>query len=175
LRSSIWLLPAFALLRFASTTFVLRLVFNCRFDFGGGFFFFPSSLLGYLFGPYRHLLGVRASGWLARFEEWMLTSAEAHDLEEDLASVDASIGNLTGGSGAMAGKTWDFGESLVMEKMIKKMEKEGYFSVGRAKLLPVGQTVPSLNEGYAVVFRDYFSCGLRLPSIMFLHEVLKEF
>jgi hypothetical protein len=75
----------------------------------------------------------------------------------------------------MARKTWDFSESLVMEKMIKKMEKEGYFSVGRAKLLPVGQTVTSLNEGYAVVFRDYFSCGLRLPSIMFLREVLEEF
>jgi hypothetical protein len=64
----------------------------------------------------------------------MLMSAEAHDLEEDLASLDASIGDLIGGSGAMAGRTWDFGESLVTEKMIKKMEKEGYFSIGRAKL-----------------------------------------
>jgi hypothetical protein len=37
----------------------------------------------------------------------MLTSAEARDLEEDLASVDASIGDLTGGSEveAMAAKT----------------------------------------------------------------------
>jgi hypothetical protein len=129
------------------------------------------------FGPYRHLLGVRASGWLARFEEWMLTSAEARDLEEDLASVDASIGDLTGGSeaGAMARKTWDFGKSLVMEKMIKKMEKEGYFSVGWAKLPPVGKTVPSPTEGCAMVFRDYFSCGLCLPSITFLRVVLEEF
>jgi hypothetical protein len=60
----------------------------------------------------------------------MLTSAEAHDLEEDLASVDTSIGDLTGGSWVMAGKTWDFGELLVTEKMIKKIEKEGYFSGG---------------------------------------------
>jgi hypothetical protein len=60
----------------------------------------------------------------------MLTIAEAHDLGEDLASVDASIGDLTGGSWVMAGKTWDFGKSLVTEKMIKKMEKEGYFSSG---------------------------------------------
>jgi hypothetical protein len=106
-----------------------------------------------------------------------LTSAEARDLEEDLASVDASIGDLTGGSeaGAMAGKTWDFGKSLVMEKMIKKMEKEGYFSIGRAKLPPVGQTVPSPAEGYAMVFRDYFSYGLCLPSITFLRVVLQEF
>jgi hypothetical protein len=164
----------FALLCFVSATFVLCLVFECRFGFGGGFFF-PSSPPGYLFCPYRHLLGVRASRWLACFEEWMLMSAEARDLEEDLASVDAPIGDLTGGSGAMAGKAWDFGESLVTEKMIKKMEKERYFSVGRPKLPPAGQTMPSPNEGYAVVFRDQFSCSLRLPSITFLREVLEEF
>jgi hypothetical protein len=52
----------------------------------------------------------------------------------------------------MAGKAWDFGESLVTEKMIKNMEKEGYFSIGRAELPPAGQIVPSPLEGYAVVF-----------------------
>jgi hypothetical protein len=62
-----------------------------------------------------------------------------------------------------------------MEKMIRKMEREGYFSAGRAEPPPAGQTVPSYAEGYAVVFRDYFSCGLRLPSITFLQEVLEEF
>jgi hypothetical protein len=59
--------------------------------------------------------------------------------------------------------------------MIKKMEKEGYFSVGRAEPPSVGQNVPSPAEGYAMVFRDYFSCSLRLPSITFLREVIKEF
>jgi hypothetical protein len=38
----------------------------------------------------------------------MLTSVEARDLEEDLASVDMSIGDLTRGSGAMAGKDMEF-------------------------------------------------------------------
>jgi hypothetical protein len=75
----------------------------------------------------------------------------------------------------MAGKAWDFGESLVTEKMIKNMEKEGYFSIGRAELPPAGQIVPSPLEGYAVVFWDYFSYGLHLPTITFLHEVLEEF
>jgi hypothetical protein len=62
----------------------------------------------------------------------MVASVVAQELEEDLASVNASIGDLVGSSEAdvMAGKTWDFGESLVTEKMIKKMEKEGYFSIG---------------------------------------------
>jgi hypothetical protein len=55
----------------------------------------------------------------------MLTSDEACDLEEDLTS----IGDLVGGgeTETMARKTWDFGESLVTERMIKKMEKEGLF------------------------------------------------
>jgi hypothetical protein len=35
--------------------------------------------------------------------------------------------------------------------------------------------VPSPAEGFAVVFRDYFSCGLRLPSVIFLREVLEAF
>jgi hypothetical protein len=67
-----------------------------------------------------------------RYEECMVASVVAQELEEDLASVNASIGDLVGSSEAdvMAGKTWDFGESLVTEKMIKKMEKEGYFSIG---------------------------------------------
>ena len=46
------------------------------------------------FGPYRHLLGIRAAGWSARFEECMLASASALEfeklVEEDLGSVSAS-------------------------------------------------------------------------------------
>jgi hypothetical protein len=73
---------------------------------------------------------------------------------------------------AMAGKTFDFDKSLIMEKMIKKMEKEGYFPIGRAEPLSAGQTMASRAEGYTVVFRSWVLC---LPSIMVLHEVLEEF
>ena len=59
------------------------------------------------FGPYHRLLGVRASGWFAHFEECMIASAEAQELEEVLAGVEASIGDLIGAeeAEAMAGKT----------------------------------------------------------------------
>jgi hypothetical protein len=60
-------------------------------------------------------------------------------------------------------------------KMIRRMEKEGMFLAGRAKPPQPGETVPSPGEGYVVVFRGYFSCGLRLPSVKFLHQVLEEF
>ena len=95
---------------------------------------------------------------------------------EDLASIEASVGDLIGveEAGLMAGKTWDFGPSLMTKKMITKLEKEGTFPTDRAKP-PQGETVPSPGKDYAVVFKDYFSCGLRLPSVKFLHQVLEEF
>ena len=65
----------------------------------------------------------------------MVASAEVQELVEDLASVEASIGDLIRAkeAGLMAGNTWDFGPSLMTKKMIAKLEKEGMFPVGRAK------------------------------------------
>ena len=106
----------------------------------------------------------------------MVASAEAQELVEDLASVEASIGDLIGAeeAGLMARKTWDFGPSLMTKNMIAKLEKEGMFPAGQAKP-PQGETVPSPGKDYAVVFKDYFSCGLCLPSVKFLRQVLEEF
>jgi hypothetical protein len=45
----------------------------------------------------------------------MVASVAVQELEEDLTSVNASIGDLVGAreAEAMAGKTWEFGESMV--------------------------------------------------------------
>lgn len=65
-----------------------------------------------LYDPYSLLLSVRASGSSERFEECMRDIAEALELEEDLASVEASIGDLIIAEEvdnmAGAGRTWDF-------------------------------------------------------------------
>ena len=65
----------------------------------------------------------------------MVASAETLELVEDLASVKASVGDLIRPEvvGLMARKTWDFGPLLMTKKMITKLEKEGMFTVGRAK------------------------------------------
>lgn len=107
----------------------------------------------------------------------MVDVFEARDLEEDLASVDASVGDLVRGSEseAMVAKTWDFGQSLMTEEMIQDLEREGCFAASWAKLLPKGQTVPSPVEGFAVVFKDYFSCGLCLLTVPFLCQVFEAF
>ena len=60
--------------------------------------------------PYSRLVGVRASEWSKYFEECMVDSAEAHELEEEIGSVEASVGDLVGSeeAGVMVKKTWDF-------------------------------------------------------------------
>ena len=63
----------------------------------------------------------------------MLASAEAIELEEDLASVEPSVVDLITAEEAedMAGaaRTWDFGSSLMTKDMIKVLEQEGCFGV----------------------------------------------
>ena len=65
----------------------------------------------------------------------MVASAKARELEEDLASIEASIGDLIRAedAGLMARKTWDFGPLLMTKKMIAKLKKEGMFPIDRAK------------------------------------------
>ena len=65
----------------------------------------------------------------------MVASAEAQELVEDLASVEASVGDLIEAeeAGLMAGKMWDFGPSLMTKKMIAKLKKEGMFPVDQAE------------------------------------------
>jgi hypothetical protein len=58
----------------------------------------------------------------------MLASALAQDLEEDLSSVEAFVGDLVGADEVegMAGKTKDFGPSSVTAEAIAKMLDDGF-------------------------------------------------
>ena len=110
----------------------------------------------------------------------MLASGSALEfeklVEEDLGSVSVSVGDLIiVDSGVMAIKSWDFDPSSITEEAVTEMLKESYFPSMRVKIPPLGQTVLEPEEGYAVVFRDFFTCGLRLPYIPFLHRVLETF
>jgi hypothetical protein len=60
----------------------------------------------------------------------------------------------------MAGKTWYIGPSSVTKATLAEMREDGWFRAGRAVPLPNGETTLNPPEGYAVVFRDFFSCGL---------------
>ena len=71
-------------------------------------------------------------------------------------------------------KTWDFGTSLMTEEMIVELEKDGCFPKGKARPSG-GETVPKLEKNEAVVFKDFFACGLRFLAIYFLRLVLETF
>lgn len=107
----------------------------------------------------------------------MIASVLAQELEEYLESVEAFVSDLVSAEEftAMASKTWDFGPSSVNEEAIAEMLNEGFFRAGRAMPPVVGDTIPQPLEGYAVVFKDYFTCGLRFLAAGFLHQVLEAF
>jgi hypothetical protein len=52
------------------------------------------------------------------------------------------------------------GLSSVTKATLAEMREDGWFRAGRAMPSPNGETTPNPSEGYAVVFRDFFSCGL---------------
>jgi len=107
----------------------------------------------------------------------MLEVVAAQDLEETLSDVEVSVGDLISAKEfeAMATITFEFGESTVRPEDIADMVEVGFFKEGRAKAPPAGQTVPAPEEEYAVVFRDFFTCGLRMPPYHFLREVMETF
>lgn len=106
----------------------------------------------------------------------MLASTEARELEENLSGVEASVGDLIGAEEVedMARKTWDFGTSLMTQEMIEVLEEKGYIPKEKASL-PKGETIPRPGAADAVVFKDFFACGLRFSAVRFLREVLESF
>ena len=107
----------------------------------------------------------------------MLEVAAAQDLEETLSHVEASVGDLISAKEfeSMAAITFEFGELSIGPQDIADMVEVGFFKEGRAKAPPAGQTVPAPEEEYAVVFRDFFTCGLCIPPYHFLSQVMEAF
>ena len=106
----------------------------------------------------------------------MSVSVEAQD---GLEGIEASIGDLVPVSPAkkmkvQMAKSLDFGPSLMTEEAIKSLEEEGCFLEGKGRL-PCGEMVPWPEVDAAVVFKDFFACGLRIPPIYFLRLVLETF
>jgi len=100
----------------------------------------------------------------------MLEVAAAQDLEETLSDVEASVGDLISAKEfeLMVANTFEFGESTIRPQDIADIVEVGFFKEGRAKAPPAGQTVLAPEEEYAVVFRDFFTCGLRIPPYHFV-------
>ena len=101
----------------------------------------------------------------------MIVSAQTLGLEEDLSGVEASNADLITAeeAGYMAGssRTWDFGPSLMTKDMIEELQQLGCFGDAKVKP-PEGETIPKPKAANAVVFRDFFLCGLHFATVRFL-------
>jgi hypothetical protein len=60
------------------------------------------------------------------------------------------------------------------KEAIKSLEEEGFFPAGKGHI-PRGETVSQPEVDEAVVFKDFFSCGLRIPPVYFLWLLLETF
>jgi len=107
----------------------------------------------------------------------MLDIVTTQELEEDLSSFEASVGDLISAEEffSMVGPTFEFKESLVTAKDIAEMVEARFFKEDRAKAPPAKQMVPMPNPRYAVVFKDYFSCDLCLSPFDFLYQFMEVF
>jgi hypothetical protein len=88
--------------------------------------------------------------------------------DEDVGDVDADIRDLvrTRLEGPLP-PSLVFGESKVTTNMIREYEVAGFFPSGTGRA-PLDEQIPAPEDGEVVVFRDFFTCGLRFPCDPFL-------
>ncbi|TVT98686.1 hypothetical protein EJB05_55994, partial [Eragrostis curvula] len=75
---------------------------------------------------------------------------------------------------AVSDKTYRLNRSRVDEAELAMYVERGYFEAGRA-CCPGDEEIPQPKPNEAVVFRDYFEAGLRLPALFILQRVLNAY
>jgi hypothetical protein len=95
--------------------------------------------------------------------------------EENIEDVDADLKDLNSVKQSKhLPLSFVFGESKVTANLIREYEATGFFPVdsGRA---PLDEEVPTPEADKIVVFRDFFTCGLRFPCDPLLPAILDKF
>jgi hypothetical protein len=118
--------------------------------------------------PERHS-SLAASGSRSRED------GEVRSDDEDVGDVDADIEDLIAAkqSGPLP-PSLVFGESKVTGNMIRDYEAAGFFPVGTGHA-PLDEQTPTPEADEVVVFRDFFTCGLRFPCNPVLPAILDAF
>jgi hypothetical protein len=95
--------------------------------------------------------------------------------DEDVGDVDADVKDLvrTRPTGPLP-LSLIFGESKVNANMIREYEAAGFFPLGTGRA-PLDEQTPTPEDGEVVVFRDFFTCGLRFPYYLVLPAILDDF
>jgi hypothetical protein len=100
---------------------------------------------------------------------------EIRSEEEEVGNVDADVKDLIAvkPSGPLP-PSFVFGESKVTANLIKEYEAAGFFPTVTGRT-PLDEQVPTPEAGEVVVFRDFFTCGLRFPCDPILPVILDAF
>jgi hypothetical protein len=100
---------------------------------------------------------------------------EVRSDDSDVGDVDAGVRDLirTRPRGPLP-PSFVFGESKVTTNMIREYETTGFFSAGTGRA-PLDEQTPTPEDGEVIVFRDFFTCGLRFPCDPVLPTVLDAF
>jgi hypothetical protein len=108
-------------------------------------------------------------------EDGEVRSEDKSDGEENLADVDADPNELVAAKSTKSyPATFEFGESKVTSDLIKEYEAVGFFPIGDARA-PSAEQVPNPEANEVIVFRDFFTCGLRFPCDPILPSILERF
>jgi hypothetical protein len=108
-------------------------------------------------------------------EEGEIRSKDKFGAEEDLTDVDADPRELiVAKSSRSYPPSFVFGESKVTTDLIRECEAAGFFPAGDGRA-PLDEQIPTLEANEVVVFRNFFTCGLRFPCDPILPAILDKF
>jgi hypothetical protein len=94
---------------------------------------------------------------------------------EDIRDVDVDMKDLVAAKRSKPlPPSFVFRESKVTTNLIREYEAAGFFPEGSGRA-PLDKQVPTLEADEVVVFRDFFTCGLRFPCDPLLPAILEKF
>jgi hypothetical protein len=94
---------------------------------------------------------------------------------EDIGNVDVDLRGLVSAKRSKARPpSFVFRESKVTANLIREYEVARFFPAGSDRA-PLDEQVPTPEADEIVVFRDFFTCGLRFPCNPLLPAILEKF
>jgi hypothetical protein len=100
--------------------------------------------------------------------------AASEDESHVSSGADSSDSMDEGASDNVNSQTYCFGASTITQGHIKGMVDKGYYVDGEVRV-PKEQMIPEPNDDEAVVFKDFFVAGLRMPLHSALVDILLRF
>jgi hypothetical protein len=94
---------------------------------------------------------------------------------EEIGDVDADVKDLIAAKRSRPlPPSFIFGESKVTTNLIREYEAAGFFPAGSGRA-PLDEQVSTPEADEVVVFRDFFTCGLRFPCDPIFPAILDTF